>query len=84
MNNSLLAEIDITFLSVFICGQARGVLFWLWTGGVTVQGTEWLSELHGSTNGLRGIKNTFAPNKSDRSCSKISGLLCCFNLYHCN
>jgi hypothetical protein len=26
MNNSLLAEIDITFLSVFICGQARGVL----------------------------------------------------------
>jgi hypothetical protein len=27
MNNSLLAEIDLTVLSVFICGLARGV-FW--------------------------------------------------------
>jgi len=27
MNNSLLAEIDLTFLPVFICGLERGV-FW--------------------------------------------------------
>jgi len=36
MNNSLLAEIEFTFLAVFICGLARGV----WTCGIIVQGTE--------------------------------------------
>jgi hypothetical protein len=78
MNNSLLAEIYITFLSIFICGQARGC------SGLPVDG-RYHRAVHEMTlatvqlnERFRGIKNTFSTNKFDRSSSKISVLLCCF------